>query len=122
MKTAGHSGTAAQRHRQTTRLLLLAAALILGVAGCRGLGGVRPRLVPLPGSVVRTVDIPADSATRALAAALLCYFEGRFARAEKEAALAWETGAAPGLAALIAARAAHQMREYERRGQCMRFY
>ena len=58
-----------------------------------------------------------DHAQGALAAALLCYFEGRFARAEKEAALAWEAGAAPGLAALIAARAAHQMREYERRGQ-----
>jgi len=58
-----------------------------------------------------------DHAQTALAAALLCYFEGRFARAEKEAGLAWEAGAAPGLAALIAARAAHQMREYERRGQ-----
>ena len=58
-----------------------------------------------------------DRAQSALAAALLCYFEGRFARAEKEAGLAWEAGAAPGIAALIAARAAHQMREYERRGQ-----
>lgn len=53
----------------------------------------------------------------ALAAALQCYFEGRYARAEKEAALAWEAGAAPGVAALIAARCAHQMREYERRSQ-----
>ncbi|MEK6243807.1 MAG: heme biosynthesis HemY N-terminal domain-containing protein [Pseudomonadota bacterium] len=58
-----------------------------------------------------------EQAQSALAGALQCYFEGRFARAEKEAALAWETGAAPGIAALIAARAAHQMREYERRGQ-----
>jgi HemY protein len=58
-----------------------------------------------------------EQAQSALASALQCYFEGRYARAEKEAALAWETGAAPGIAALIAARAAHQMREYERRGQ-----
>ena len=58
-----------------------------------------------------------EQAQSALAAALQCYFEGRFARAEKEAALAWEAGAAPGIAALIAARAAHQMREVERRGQ-----
>ena len=58
-----------------------------------------------------------EQAQSALASALLCYFEGRYARAEKEAALAWETGAAPGIAALIAARAAHQMREYERRGR-----
>ena len=55
-------------------------------------------------------------AQNALAAALQYYFEGRYSRAEKEAALAWESGAAPGIAALIAARAAHQMREFERRG------
>jgi HemY protein len=58
-----------------------------------------------------------EHAQAALASALQCYFEGRYARAEKEAALAWEAGAAPGIAALIAARAAHQMHEYERRGQ-----
>lgn len=56
-------------------------------------------------------------AQSALASALQCYFEGRYARAEREAALAWESGASPGIAALIAARAAHQMHEYERRGQ-----
>lgn len=56
-----------------------------------------------------------DQAQLALAAGLQAYYEGRFARAEKEAALAWESGAAPGLAALIAARAAHQLRQRERR-------
>jgi HemY protein len=56
-------------------------------------------------------------AQSALESALLGYFEGRFARAEKEAATAWEAGAAPGLAALVAARAAHQMREHDRRDQ-----
>ena len=58
-----------------------------------------------------------EQAQAALAAALQGYFEGRFARAEKEATLAWEAGAAPGLAALVAARAAHQLREFERRDQ-----
>jgi HemY protein len=58
-----------------------------------------------------------EQAQLALAAALLAYYEGRFARAEKEARLAWQAGAAPGLAALIAARAAHELREYERRDQ-----
>jgi HemY protein len=58
-----------------------------------------------------------EQAQSALASALQCYFEGRFARAEKEAGLAWEAGATPGIAALIAARAAHQMRELERRDQ-----
>jgi HemY protein len=58
-----------------------------------------------------------EQAQSALASALQCYFEGRFARAEKEAGLAWEAGTAPGIAALIAARAAHQMRELGRRDQ-----
>ena len=53
----------------------------------------------------------------ALASALQSYFEGRYARAEKEAERAHGAGAAPGLAALIAARAAHQMRNFERRDE-----
>ncbi|MBM3368125.1 MAG: heme biosynthesis protein HemY [Betaproteobacteria bacterium] len=56
-----------------------------------------------------------DEAQLALAVALQAYYEGRYARAEKEAMLAWESGAVPGLAALIAARAAHQLRQRERR-------
>jgi HemY protein len=46
---------------------------------------------------------------------LQAYLEGRFVRAEKEAEHAWRGGNAPGLAALIAARAAHELRETERR-------
>jgi HemY protein len=56
-----------------------------------------------------------ERAQAALAAALLAYYEGRYARAEKEAGIAYETGPMPGLAALLAARAAHQMREFDRR-------
>ena len=56
-----------------------------------------------------------ERAQAALAAALQAYFEGRYARAEKEASIAFESGATPGLAALLAARAAHQMRDFERR-------
>ena len=51
----------------------------------------------------------------ALAAALQAYYEGRYARAEKEAGIAFESGPTPGVAALLAARAAHQMRDFERR-------
>ena len=56
-----------------------------------------------------------DRAHTALAAALQAYYEGRYARAEKQAGLAFEAGPAPGVAALLAARAAHQMRDFERR-------
>src|SRR5437870_5924006 len=56
-----------------------------------------------------------ERAHAALAAALQAYYEGRYRRAEKEAALAFEIGPMPGLAALLAARASHQMRDFERR-------
>src|SRR2546422_10888223 len=56
-----------------------------------------------------------ERAHAGLAAALQAYYEGRYARAEKEAAAAFEAGPTPGLAALLAARAAHQMRDFERR-------
>jgi len=56
-----------------------------------------------------------ERAHAALAAALQAYYEGRYTRAEKEATVAFEIGPAPGLAALLAARAAHQMRDFERR-------
>src|SRR3989441_2406043 len=56
-----------------------------------------------------------ERAHAALAAALQAYYEGRYARAEKEAAAAFEAGPTPGLAALLARRAAHQMRHLERR-------
>ncbi|OGA42185.1 MAG: hypothetical protein A3G28_07635 [Betaproteobacteria bacterium RIFCSPLOWO2_12_FULL_68_19] len=56
-----------------------------------------------------------ERAHGALASALQAYYEGRYARAEKHAGVAFEIGPAPGLAALLAARAAHQMRDFERR-------
>lgn len=94
--------------------LFLAGAFLLGYAVVRLVGG--------------TLVLPAQvrefrrgrrrmQAQGALGAALQCYYEGRYARAEREAALAWEEGASPGIAALIAARAAQQMYELERRDQ-----
>jgi HemY protein len=56
-----------------------------------------------------------ERAHAALAAALQAYYEGRYARAEKEAAIAFDSGPNPGVAALLAARAAHQMRDFDRR-------
>jgi HemY protein len=56
-----------------------------------------------------------ERAHAALAGALQAYYEGRYARAEKEASVAFEGGPSPALAALLAARAAHQMRDFQRR-------
>src|SRR5256885_16199590 len=57
-----------------------------------------------------------ERAHAALAAALQAYYEGRYARAEKEAAAAFEAGPTPGLAPLLAARPAPPMRGFEPRG------
>jgi HemY protein len=95
-------------------ILAVAAAFAVAYAVARLIG----HTFALPGQVQAFRERRRrERAQSALAAALLCYYEGRFARAEKEAALAWEAGTARGLAALIAARAAHQMREFERRRQ-----
>jgi HemY protein len=56
-----------------------------------------------------------ERAHKALAAALQAYYEGRYARAEKAAGIAFESGPSSGVAALLAARAAHQMRDFDRR-------
>ncbi len=56
-----------------------------------------------------------DLAQASFVAALQAYYEGRYARASKEAEAAFEAGAAPGLAALVAAKAAHQLRDFQRR-------
>jgi len=58
-----------------------------------------------------------ELAQAALADALQAWLEGRYVRAEKEAARAFELGAAPGIAAVIAARAAHELGSPERRAQ-----
>jgi HemY protein len=57
----------------------------------------------------------ASKARDALLASANAYLEGRFARAETEARQAFDAGESRALAALIAARAAHQLRALDRR-------
>jgi len=77
-------------------------------------------------AVGKALDLPArvrdyrerrerDGAVTALRDALLALFEGRFGRAERLAQQARSDAQLAGPAALIAARAAHRMRELERR-------
>jgi len=56
-----------------------------------------------------------NRAQAALASALQAWLEGRYSRAQKDAARAFDGGAAPGLAAIIAARSAHELGEPDRR-------
>jgi HemY protein len=57
----------------------------------------------------------ADKGNAALREALQAFFEGRYGKAEKSALAAVEYDAAPGVAALLAARAAHGMKASTRR-------
>lgn len=56
-----------------------------------------------------------EKARATLLEALQEYFAGRYGRAEKAAAASIELREHPGLAAVLAARAAHELRAYERR-------
>jgi HemY protein len=101
--------------------LSLNFAILLGIAGF-ALGYMLLRLI---GHTLRLpLHVRAFRARRrsekgqaAMLAALQALFEGRYARAEKSAGEAYELGQAPALSALIAARAAGELRELERRDQ-----
>ena len=56
-----------------------------------------------------------DKAQSSLVSALEAYFEGRFAKAEQDAMQAIDLGENTRLAAIVAARAAHELRAYNRR-------
>jgi HemY protein len=56
-----------------------------------------------------------EKAQATLIEALKEYFAGRYSRAEQAAAAALDLGEHPGLAVVLAARAAHELRAYERR-------
>jgi len=101
--------------------LSLNFAILLGIAGFV-LGYMLLRLVG------HTLRLPlhvrafrerrrGEKGRSAMLSALQALFEGRYARAEKSAAEACELGEAPALSALIAARAAGELRELERRDQ-----
>ena len=56
-----------------------------------------------------------DKAQSSLLAALEAYFEGRYAKAEQSALQSIALGESTRLAAIVAARAAHELRAYDRR-------
>ena len=103
-------------YRVEVSMLFFAIALMAGF-------GLLYALIRLLG---HTLSLPAyvrsyrarrrrERAHAALSSALQAYYEGRYSRAEKEAAVAFEGGSAPALAALLAARSAHQLRDFQRR-------
>lgn len=101
--------------------LSLNFAILLAVAGF-ALGYMLLRLVgralrlPLHARAFRARRRD-EKGRAALLAALQALFEGRYGRAEKAAGEAYQLDEAPALCALIAARAAGELREIERRDQ-----
>lgn len=96
----------------TLFLLMMLALLVLGYFTIRlALSAIR-----LPAYVRQFRIERAHSKGRsAMMEALDAFFEGRFAVAEKAAVRAMELGESSGLNPVIAARAAHELREFERR-------
>jgi len=105
-------------YRVELSLLLFAVLVVAGLAVLYAAARIVAYFVGLPTRVRGFRERRRRArAQSSLSAALQAYFEGRYARAEKEAAAAHDSGASPGLAALVAARAAHQMRNFTDRNQ-----
>jgi HemY protein len=103
-------------HRIEVSLVLAVALLVLAFV----LAYVSVRLVAAMVAMPREVSVyraarRARKAHATLAEALHETFSGRYARAERAAQAAMELGEQPGLAAMLAARAAHELRAFERR-------
>ncbi|BCK86414.1 protein HemY [Sideroxyarcus emersonii] len=97
-------------------LTLFVFALLAGFALCYLLVRLAVVTLRLPEYVRTFREERATSKGRAaMIEALKAYFEGRFTAAEKAAVRAMELGEKSGLNSIVAARAAHELREFDRR-------
>lgn len=97
-------------------LFVLAAAVVL--LGVFWFARLLQKAVDFPARVAAYRQRRSEvGGTRALREALRALFEGRFARAERAAQAAQHLPEIAGLAALVGARAAHRMREQQRRDE-----
>ena len=103
-------------YRVELSLNLLLALLLLGFVALYFLVRVVAHAVRLP-SQVRAFreQRRVQRAERCLLEAVRAFLEGRYARAEKAASESIELGQHTGIGAVIAARAAHELRAFERR-------
>jgi len=103
-------------YRVELSLNLLIVALIAAFAACYGLLRFISATLRLPREVRQyRLARRKQKAQDTLLEALNEYFAGRYGRAEQAAAAALELDEHPGLSAVLAARAAHELRAYERR-------
>jgi HemY protein len=105
-------------YRVEASLLLFAIALAVGFVALYALVRLTGHTLSVPAYVrAYRARRRRERAHAALAGGLQAYYEGRYPRAEKEAAVAFQSGPSPALAALLAARACHEMREFQRRDE-----
>jgi HemY protein len=103
-------------YRVEISLTLALLALVVAFAALHGLLRLTAHTVRLPSYVAAyRRRSRAARGQNALRDAWQAFLEGRFGRSEKFAAKAYDLDESPGLAALLAARSAHAMRDAERR-------
>src|SRR5256886_12734123 len=109
------------QRRAEISLSVLVTFLVLVLAAAYFLLRVVWHAVRLPSHVRALRERRRDEKGRAAAlGAIQALFEGQFVRAEKLASGAAGLGATPGLASLLAARAAQRLRQFGRRDQWLR--
>lgn len=97
---------------------LALAVLLVGLWVSYRLGRLTQRMIDFPDRVRAYRERRSElSALRALRDALKALIEGRFARAERAARRAQKESQVAGIAALLGARAAHRLQQFERREQ-----
>lgn len=103
-------------YRTEISLNFLVVLLVLGFAAGYALVRTVSAVLSLPRQVREyRVARRREKARTTFLEALQEYFAGRYRRAEQAAAAARDLPDFPGLAALLAARATHELRDYERR-------
>jgi HemY protein len=103
-------------YRVEFSLNFLAVALVLAFAVAYAVVRFMSATMRLPHEVRQyRLARRRDKARAALAEALTEYFSGRYGRAEQAASASLELGEHPELSAVVAARAAHELRAFERR-------
>lgn len=102
-------------YRVQISLNLLILLLLGGFVAVYSLSRLVARTMALPRAVQQfRARKSRERASQAIYDAVRLRIEGRFGQALKQATAAYEAGEAPGLAALLAARAAHSLRDQNR--------
>jgi HemY protein len=105
-------------YRLELSLNLLIVLLLAGYVAFHVLARLVETLVAIPGRVrAYRAERSRTRSRQALTDALLAFFQGRYASAEKSASIALDSGETKGVAAIIAARSAHELGRFTEREQ-----